>query len=96
MYIRKAKNHEASQHLNLADIQNCRITNSGKTVGNTALSNVLISKLELAFSFHDKNRNEVSWDLYNTDCDSLTLNGEMQLGERWCAIVNNKISEMRK
>jgi hypothetical protein len=30
--------------------------------------------------------------VYNLEYDSLSMNGELQLAEKWCAIANEKLS----
>jgi len=95
-YTRKSKDIETSQQINLVEIQKCRLVNLSRTVSNKDGNFKVIDKLELAFSFQDKNRNELILEFYNADYDSLTLTGELQLAEKWCKIFNDKISEMIK
>lgn len=95
-YTRKSKDIETSQQINLAEIQKCRIVNLSRTVSNKDGNFKVTEKLELAFSFQDKNRGEVVLEFYNTDYDSSTLTGELQLVEKWCKLFNDKISETSK
>jgi len=92
VYARRTNNGISSEHINLADIQKCRIINSGRTVSNKGSHYNVVDKLELGFSFRDPNRKEVLLELYSTEHDNLTLNGELLLGEKWCQLVNDKIS----
>lgn len=95
-YTRKSKDIETSKQINLVEIQKCRVVNSSGTLGNKDGNLMVADKLELAFSFQDKSKNEVVLEFYNVNYDSLTLTGELQLIEKWCKIFNDKISEMSK
>ena len=94
-YTRNSGDQKAAQHIQLADISKCRIVNTGRAVNNKGGNYSVVDKLELGFSFHD-NRNEIFLELYNVAHDNLTLNGELQLGEKWCKIVNDKIADKEK
>lgn len=95
-YTRKSKDIETSQQINLTETQKCRVINLSRTVSNKEGNFKVVDKLELAFSFQDKNRSEVVLEFYNADYDSLTLTGELQLVEKWCKLFNDKISEISK
>ena len=93
IYVRKTKDQISAEHINLSEIQKCRIINSGRTVSNKGSHYNVVDKLDLGFTFRDQNKKEALLELYNTEHDNLTLNGELQIGEKWCKIVNDKISE---
>lgn len=95
-FTRKSKDIETSQQINLTEIKTCRVLNSTRTWSSNDGNNKVIDKLELAFSFHDNQKHEVALEFYNADYDSLTLSGELQLVEKWCGIMNDKISEISK
>jgi hypothetical protein len=44
----------------------------------------------------DKNKPDTKVEFYNADYDRLTLTGEVQLSEKWCKILNDKIAELAK
>lgn len=95
-YTRKSEGIDISQHLNLSEIQKCRVISSSRTVSSKDGNFKVIEKLELVFSYKDKNRGEMALEFYNADYDSLTLTGELQLVEKWCNLFNDKISEISK
>jgi len=95
-FTRRSGDNETSQQINLAEIQKCRVINSGRTVSTKDDNFKVVEKLELAFSFQDKNKNEVVLECYNADHDSLNLSGELQLVEKWCKIFNDKIAGLTK
>jgi hypothetical protein len=95
-FIKKLKEKEIKQQINLNEIEKCRVINSGRTVSNKNGSHKVVDKLDLAFTFHDKNNGEITIEFYNSDYDSLTLSGELQLVEKWYKIINDRISSSRK
>ena len=95
-FTKKLKDNEISQQINLTEIQKCRVVNSSRTVNNKDGNFKVVDKLELAFTFHDKNKVEIIIAFYNADYDSLTLSGELLLAEKWCKIINDKISASRQ
>ena len=38
----------------------------------------------------------LSVEFYNANTDRLTLTGELQLAEKWCVLVNNKLASICK
>lgn len=91
-FTRKVKDTETRQMIHLAEVQKCRVINSGRSVNTASGTNKVIEKLELAFTFRDKSKPETVLEFYNTDSDSLTLTGELQLTEKWNKIVNDCLS----
>ena len=88
----KVKNEQVRQHIRLAEIQKCRVINSGRIVHHSGSNHKVIEKIEMAFTFQNKNQPEALLEFYNRDYDSPTLTGELQLAEKWCKIFNDKIS----
>lgn len=89
-YVRNTENHKASQQINLAEVQKCRVLNSNKTLSNSQGVYNIVEKLELAFT--TKGKTEISIEIYNAAYDSPTLTGELQLAEKWCQNFNNAIA----
>ncbi|WP_428664357.1 hypothetical protein [Runella sp.] len=92
VFTRKTKDQETWQQIDLIEIQKCRLINSGRTVSHTNGNHKVIERLELAFTHRDKSKPETILEFYNTAYDSLTLSGELQLAEKWCAIFNDRIA----
>ncbi len=95
-FTRKSNEAETLQQIDLSQIQKCRLINSSRPAGIKGNNFKVTSKLELAFSFLDKNRNDVLLEFYNADYDNLTLTGELQLAEKWFELCNTKIAELMK
>jgi hypothetical protein len=90
--IRNIKGNMVTYNANLLEMQKCRVLNSSRTVKNNGSDFVITDKLALAFSNRSKDKADIVLDFYNTDYDSLTLTEELQLTEKWCKILNNKIA----
>jgi hypothetical protein len=86
-FTRTVKDQVFLQQINLSEIQKCRVIITRKI----ASSSGGIEILELAFTYQNKNKPEVILEFYNAAYDSLTLSGELQMVEKWCKIVNDKI-----
>jgi hypothetical protein len=88
--IRHTNNNAVSFQANLAEVQKCSVVNTRSTGSNKKDSFREIEKLELAFTCWDKHKTGTVFDFYNAACDTPTLNGELQLVEKWCKIANDK------
>ncbi len=86
-FTRTVKEQAFLQQINLSEIQKCRVIITRKT----ASSSGGIEKLELAFTYQNKQKQDVFVEFYNAAYDSLTLSGELQMVEKWGKIVNDKI-----
>ncbi|RDB02726.1 hypothetical protein [Runella aurantiaca] len=87
-FTRTVNDQAFLRQINLSEIQKCRVIISRKTASNSGE----IERLELAFTYHNKQKSEVILEFYNAAYDSLTLSGELQMVEKWGKIVNDKIS----
>ncbi|BBE20045.1 hypothetical protein AQPE_4236 [Aquipluma nitroreducens] len=87
---------ESSQQIDLADILKCRVIESSRSVSTKEGSLKVVDKIELSFVNPDKNKPDTKVEFYNADYDRLTLTGEVQLSEKWCKILNDKIAELSK
>ena len=92
----ETKDNEILQQINLSEVQQCRVVNSTRTVKNKNSNYSVVEKLELAFTNQDKNKKEIVLEFYNQFNDGLTVDGEVQFVEKWCNIINNKISFISK
>jgi len=90
--IRNTNNNSVCFQINLSEIQKCSVINTRKTGGNKEDNFREIEKLELSFTYSDKNKPVTVFDFYNAGYDTSSLNGELQLIERWCKIANDKFT----
>ena len=91
-FIRKTADNAISNEIDLIGIQKCRVINSSRVVTNNETNHTVIDKLELALTSPDAKIADTILEFYNTNRDNLFLNGELQLTEKWVAIVNENIA----
>lgn len=91
-FTRKVNEVSIEYRVNLGEVQKCRVINSGRTVSRTDGNHRVIEKLELAFTYRDKNKGETALEFYNRDFDSPTLSGELQLTEKWGTVFSDTLS----
>ena len=94
--VSNVNNIESSQQIDLADILKCRVIESSRSVSTKEGSIKVVDKSELSLVNPDKNKPDTKVEFYNADYDRLTLTGEVQLSEKWCKILNDKIAELAK
>lgn len=92
-FLRKKENIEAEFQINLLEIQKCRVLNSNRTVNSKEGNYKVIDKLALAFTYLDKNKQETVLDFYKSELNNFSLNGELQLIEKWLKIINDLLME---
>lgn len=93
-FYKNKKNKEIAQNINLADIQSCRALNSGKIAGNGSGSSKLIDKLELGLTPKSNTGGDILLEFYSLE-DSMQVNGELQVLEKWVALINDQLKRKR-
>lgn len=91
-FMKKTDNDELWQEINLMEIQKCRIGNTNRIVSYKESNQTVTEKVELILVNSDPKKPDVSLEFYNSSFDNLTLNGEIQLTEKWSEIVNKNIA----
>jgi len=91
-FIRKTEDNSISKEIDLSGIQKCRVNNSSRVVINKDSNHTVTDKIELALTSPDAKIADTILEFYNTNRDNLFLNGEIQLAEKWSAIVNTNIA----
>ena len=94
--IRKKKEKETSIVVNLAEIFRCRVIEVSRTSGPKEGNAIAFDRIDLAFINKDKSKADVVVEFFNANTDRLTLTGELQLAEKWCVLVNNKLASLGK
>lgn len=89
-YVKQFKDKETTHHVNLAEMQQCKVINTGKTMSHKNQNVKVIDKLELFFTPTDKNKPGVSLEFYNAD-DEIQMTGELILIEKWAKELNQKL-----
>ncbi len=102
-FIKNAFEDEASQTIQLNEILKCRVNEVGRTMTLASRTvgikgNVIkaFDKVELVFINRDKNKPELIAEFYNKETGNLNLTGELQMAEKWCKIINDKIASLSK
>ena len=78
------------KHVNLSEIRNCIVVNTGRTVKFNNSYTTVIEKLDLCFYPVNKNKEQLQLEFYNVELDGSILNDELQLIEKWSDIINTK------
>lgn len=94
-FFRKSNDKETGQHINLAEIKTCKVISTGHTISNKEGSYKAIEKLELQFSFIDKNKTDLFLPFFKEEED-IELSGEIQVIEKWDKIVNERLKPQQK
>jgi hypothetical protein len=90
--ITHSNNNPVYVQVNLTEIKNCRVIRTNKTVRDEKNSYEVIEKLEMAFSYQEKNKQDMILPFYDAEYEYSTLNGELQLIEKWCLIANGQLT----
>ena len=91
-FIKSNNDIDVLKHVNLSEIRNCKVVNTGRTVQYNNSNTTVIEKLNLCFYPFNKNKEQIQLEFYNVELDGSILNGELQLAEKWSDILNNKLS----
>lgn len=94
-FIRKTKETELARQVKLSEIQKCRVVNSSRSVSTKDANYIVTERIDLVFTPRAGNEPEMGFEIYNSKFDSLTLQGELQLAEKWAAIANSMIADSR-
>ena len=94
--IRKKKEKETSIVVNLAEIFRCRVIEVSRTSGPKEGNAIAFDRIDLAFINKDKSKADVVVEFFDANTDRLTLTGELQLAQKWCVLVNNKLASIGK
>ncbi|MDD4150972.1 MAG: hypothetical protein PHE33_13190, partial [Bacteroidales bacterium] len=83
-FLKNLNEKVVEQCVNLAEIRNCKIKNTARTVANQSV----IDKLELSFIPIDKNKKEIALEFFNTDIN-MQLGQELRSVEQWSNFIND-------
>ena len=93
VFFIKIVNHiEMAQQVSLKEIQKCRVGEITRTGTDANGFFKLVDRLDLVLEHKDKNKADALLEFYSADYCSPTLSGELQLAEKWCKILNDKIA----
>ena len=89
IFFKKKEGASVSQFVNLSEIQDCKAI---KRTNATTFKNedvTLFEKIELKFIPINKNKGEISFELYGPE--NRQVNGELQMADRWSAQIAEHI-----
>lgn len=93
-FIRIKRGERHNSIVDLKEVAKCDINKEVRTISSGNNKQSVIDKMELVFTHKDRNRTRL--EFYNTECDNLYLDGELQLIEKWADIANNFIQNNTK
>ena len=89
-FYKKTETGESACRVKLSEIRSCKVSSTGRTVGDKGNSILVTDKLNLVFNPIDKNQPSVVLELFNSD-ENMQLNGEIQLAEKWEKVINHHL-----
>ncbi len=85
-------NKSTSFQVNLSEILLCRVLTARSTQSRDDSQFREIEKLDLAFSFRDKKKPDAIFTFYHYQDQLHPLSGELQLVEKWCRLVSERLA----
>lgn len=93
-FSKKTGELELDQQVQLAEVKSCHINQVSRTLSSPEGDHKITEKLELVFSFRDKEKMDTVFAFYDVGTDSLALAGELQLINKWSKLVNDRLKSM--
>lgn len=90
-FIKGDKGKELSVTINLQDVKACRLIKEYRDVKNKEQDIHLLDRIRLVFTYRQTELPALSLELYNSDCDAMTVSNELEMGEKWFRIVHNLV-----
>jgi hypothetical protein len=90
-FIRKRADKTVQKAINLSEIRRCRTIQNSRILSSTKGNQTIMDNLGLGITYLDRNNTEIILEFFNSDYDSSTSNGEVQLMEKWLQIINTAI-----
>lgn len=90
-YIKKAADTEDQVLVNLSELAACSVVNINRNIHD----NRVIDRLELLLSFRNNRLPKQTLEFYNGE-NSMALNDELRLLEKWNTIINSSIEANKK
>ncbi|HCM76162.1 MAG TPA: hypothetical protein DIS90_07255 [Cytophagales bacterium] len=95
-FIRTYGENLEEKVVNLAEVQQVRVSNKSRTIKSSDGDIKMIERLDLVFSFIDKSKPEVMMEFYDNHRDNLTVDGEFQSVTRWHKVASEMVEDIRK
>jgi hypothetical protein len=91
-YLKTNGENLETRYINLSEVKKCKVVNTNRTVRFNNSNSVVVERLEISFEPNNKAAEPVLLEFYNDDNNGSILNGELQLAEKWSAIVNERLN----
>lgn len=93
-FIHDNEHFSNAQEIDLKTVRQCTVEKMTRDTVNNGIHQSTIEKVSLVFLLKSKEKGAIVLELFNTDYDSLTLAGELQLAQKWERIVNQKLASL--
>lgn len=94
-FIKKITYQEVKVEIDLHEVKECKLVNTNHSLYSKDGEKTIIDKLELVFTFLNKNENNNSLLIYDNDFDNLNMSGELQIAKKWEDIFSKRIISLQ-
>jgi hypothetical protein len=91
-YLKTSGDRAETRYINLLEVKKCKVVNTNRTVRFNNSNSVVVERIELCFDFLENKDEQFRLEFYDVETDGSILNGELQLAEKWSAIVNERLN----
>jgi len=95
-FIQNSINNRESLHVDLTEMERCRIIETSRTVNGDKENTVVTDKLELVYTSKEKDKAEIVVPFYNVEYDNFSLILVLRLAEKWSEISNDNIVALKR
>ncbi|MBK7408895.1 MAG: hypothetical protein IPL49_05575 [Saprospirales bacterium] len=89
LYLKKKGEEVQETMIDLSEVEKCRVDNHSRGVRTHNTASKVIDRIDLVFTFRTPGALEKALEFYSVD-ESLTLNKEVLLAEKWVKLINTK------
>lgn len=94
-FLKKTGEFTVTKYINLSEVKKCKVVNTNRTVKFNNSNSVVVERLEISLELNGKTAEPALLEFYNVNTDGSILNGELQLAEKWSAILNETLKEKK-
>lgn len=92
-FINQENDTKVFHKILLSTIETCTVYNVNSTISNKNSNYKIIEKIDLLFTYRDKNLAKVALNIFNSKLEGLTVSGELQIAEKWHQLINDIIKK---
>ncbi len=90
-FTRQTPNATVALQINIFEFKHCRVNTADRAVARGKETMKVIDRIELLLQPKEGSKNDTVLEFYNSDYDSLTIQHELEIAEKWSTIINNLI-----